>query len=262
MENMKDIKLAELFSALLRKIWLVILCAVILGALSYAYTSNFITPMYSSSITIYVNNRNNNTGNNNNTFASGISATDLATSQRLVDTYIQILRSERVLKPVAEAIGNGYEASNIRSLMSAAALNETEVFEVWISHPDPVMAAKIANAIADVAPQQIADILEGSSTKIIDRAKEAKAPSSPNVTRNTTFGMAGGAVLAACVVILQTMLDVRVKSEEDLALISEAPVLGLIPDLAMDNKDSYGYSGYKYSAYKTGANPSSEEADV
>lgn len=260
MENMKDIKLAELFSALLRKLWFVVLCAVIVGALSYAYTANFITPLYRSSITIYVNNRNTTTNNNN--IISGISATDLATSQRLVDTYIQILRSERVLDPVAESVGGGYKASHIRSLMSASALNETEVFEVWISHPNPEMAAKIANAIADVAPKQIEDILEGSSTKIIDRAKPASAPSSPNVTRNTTFGMVGGAVVAACIVILQTMLDVRVKSEEDLAAISKAPVLGLIPDLAMDNKESYGYSGYKYSAYKAGSNPSSEEADV
>ena len=63
MENMKDIKLAELFSALLRKLWFVVLCAVIVGALSYAYTANFITPLYRSSITIYVNNRNATTNN-------------------------------------------------------------------------------------------------------------------------------------------------------------------------------------------------------
>ncbi len=260
MENMKDIKLAELFSALLRKLWLVVLCAVILGALSYAYTSNFITPMYRSSITIYVNNKNATTENNTG-IVTGISGNDLATSQRLVDTYIQILKSDRVLEPVAASVGGGYEAKHVRSLMSAAALNETEVFEVWISHSNPEMAAKIANAIAEVAPKEIADILEGSSTKIIDHAKPAAAPYSPNVTRNTTFGMAGGAILAACFVILQTMLDVRVKSEEDLALISKAPVLGLIPDLAVDNKDSYGYTGYRY-GYKSRKKSGSEEADV
>ncbi len=258
MENIKDIKLAELLSSLLRRLWLVVLCAVILGALSYAYTSNFVDEMYRSRITIYVNNKNTN----NNNIISGISATDLATSQRLVDTYIQILKSDRVLEPVAEAIGGGYKASNIRGLMSASALNETEVFEVWISHTNPEMAAKIANAIADVAPKQIEEVLEGSSTKVIDRAKPASAPYSPNVSRNTTFGFAGGAILAACIIILQTLLDVRVKGEEDLAAISDAPVLGLIPDLATDSRDPHAYSGYKYSAYKAGRSPDSEEADV
>ncbi len=257
MENIKDIKLAELFSALLRKLWLVVLCAVVLGALSYVYTSNFVDPMYRSRITIYVNNKN--TENKNNT---GITATDLTTSQRLVNTYIQILKSNRVLDPVAEVIGGGYEASHIRDLMTASALSETEVFEVWISHPDPEMAAKIANAIADVAPKQIEDILEGSSTKVIDRAKVAQDPYSPNVSRNTTLAMAGGAIVAACFVILQTLLDVRVKGEEDLAQLSTAPVLGVIPDLVMDNDDFHKYSGYKYATYKAGSNPGSEEADV
>ena len=65
---------------------------------------------------------------------------------------------------------------------------------------------------------------------------------------------------------MEVLLDVRVKGEEDLALISNAPVLGLIPDLAMESKDSYGYSGYKYSAYsaayKAESKTGSEEADV
>ena len=259
MENIKEIKLAELLSAVVRRLWLVVLCAVILGVLSYAYTTNFVDELYRSRITIYVNNK---TTNSNTSIINGISATDLATSQRLVDTYIQILKSDRVLEPVAEAVGGGYKASNIRGLMSAAALNETEVFEVWISHSNPEMAAKIANAIADVAPKQIEEVLEGSSTKIIDRAKVATAPYSPNVSRNTALGFGGGAVLAVCIIILQTLLDVRVKGEEDLAAISDAPVLGLIPDLAIDSKDPNAYLGYKYSAYKAGKSPDSEEADV
>ena len=259
MENIKEINLAELLSALIRKLWLILLCAVIAGALTYVYTANFIQPMYRSRITIYVNNTMESSNNNNN---HSISATDLATSQRLVATYINILKSDRVLQPVADSIGGGITSAYIRNLMNASSLEETEIFEVIISHNNPELAAKIANAIADVAPEHIAEIVEGSSTKIIDRAKVATAPYSPNKTRNTLFGIFGGAVFAACFVILQTMLDVRVKGEEDLAQISSAPVLGLIPDLAMETKGSYGYSGYKYSAYKAGTGANSEEADI
>ena len=112
------------------------------------------------------------------------------------------------------------------------------------------MSCDVANAIGKVAPGKIEEFVRGSSTTIIDWAKPAKAPYAPSKTRNMTIGMVVGAVLAVCVVVLQTLLDVRVKNEEDLAQISSAPVLGLIPDLAMDNKDQHGYTGYKYSAYK------------
>lgn len=257
MENFKDINLTEILSALIRKLWLIVLCSVIVGALSYIYTSNFITPMYRSRITIYVNNTMENPNANN----YSITANDLATSQRLVATYINILKSDRVLQPVADSVGDGITPAGIRAMMNAASLNETEVFEVTISSDNPDLAAQIANAIADVAPDHIKEIVEGSSTKIIDTAKPAAAPYSPNKSRNTTFGMIGGAVLAACFVILQALLDVRVKGEEDLAQISSAPVLGLIPDLAMESKSGYGYSGYKYSAYKAGTGANEEEAE-
>ncbi len=248
MENIKEINLAEIMSALLRRLWLIVLCAVLAGALMYGYTANFITEMYKSRITVYVN----NTVVVNESTAYNITASDLATSQRLVLTYINILKSDRVLDEVAAKVGRGVSAAYIRGMMTAAALDETEVFEVVISSSDPKLAHDIAKTIGEVAPDIIGEIVSGSSTSIIDWPKVATAPYAPNRNRNTAIGMIVGAVLAVCVVVLQTLLDVRVKSEDDLANISGAPVLGLIPDLAMESKDQYGYSGYKYSAYKAG----------
>ena len=248
MENIKEINLSELITALLRKLWLVVLCAVVAGAGMYFYTSNFVTEMYRSRVTVYVNSSDqSNTVN--------ISASELATSQRLVYTYIEMVKSETVLEEVAKELsavstsGKSPTAAQIKAMISAAPLEETEIFEVVVSNSNPQLACDIANAIGKVAPGKIEEFVRGSSTTIIDWAKPAKAPYAPSVARNTTIGMLVGAVLAVSIVVVQTLLDVRVKSEEDLALISEAPVLGLIPDLAMDNKEQYGYSGYKYKAY-------------
>ena len=109
-----------------------------------------------------------------------------------------------------------------------------------------------------MAPGEIAKIVEGSSTKIIDRAKVAGAPYAPNISEQTTIGVIMGAVIAICIIVLQTLLDVRVKTEEDLALISSAPVLGMIPDLAMDNKNQ---SGYEYTAKDTVKEDAENESD-
>lgn len=270
MENIKEINLTEMLSALVRKLWLIVLCAVVAGAAARIYTDNFVTPMYRSTVSIYVN--NTITTNNNTTM--GITASDLATSQRLVLTYINILRSDTVLEKVAENVretdGIQISAGAIRSLMTAGSMGETELFEVSIATPNPQMSAAIANAIAEVAPAEIAYFVEGSSTKIVDYAKVATAPYSPNPSQNTLLGMVGGTLIAVVIIVLQTLLDVRVKGEEDLALISNAPVLGMIPDLAMEIKDHYGYktgyrSGYRTytSAYRAApSKDSSEETGV
>lgn len=245
MESIKDVNLSEILTALLRKAWLIVVCAVAAGSLAFAYTANFVTPMYRSSVKIYVDNKQTSTSENK----TGVSASDLATSQRLVATYIQFLSTDTVLQEVANSIhedyGLSFSPAGIRGMMSASALGETEIFQVSVANANPEHAAMIANAIAEVAPDQIAYYKEGSSTKIVDYAKVASAPYYPSKTKNTALGMAIGGVIAACIIVLQTLLDVRVKNEDDLAAISNAPVLGLIPDLAIEVKGDYGYKGYK-----------------
>ena len=55
--------------------------------------------------------------------------------------------------------------------------------------------------------------------------------SSPNYSMSAVLGFVIGAVLAITAIILAHALDVRVKSEEDLAEICSVPVLGTIPDV-------------------------------
>ena len=93
MDGTKEIDLRRLGSALLKRAWVIVLCAVIVAAAVFVYSKNFITPQYRTNISIYVN--NSNKGQN-----GGISSSDLATSQRLVATYIDVLKSDLVLDQV------------------------------------------------------------------------------------------------------------------------------------------------------------------
>lgn len=247
MERTNDINIMQLLRALLQRIWLIILCAVLLGAAAYGYTVKFVPPTYQARISLYVHSSNMGASEN-----GAISSSDLVTSQRLVSTYISILKSDRVLDKVSEAIDNRLGASAISGMISASSMNNTEAFEVTVTAQDPNLAADIANAIADVAPEEISRIIEGGSTKVIDYAKVPAAPISPDKNQNTMYGMLIGAVLAACVIVIQTLMDIRIKSEEDLQQLSDKPILGLIPDLAVEIK---GKAGYSYQSYAYQADP-------
>lgn len=234
MDETKEIDLGRILRALLQKLWLLFLCAVIVAGAVYLYTKNIITPQYEASISIYVNNKNTNQ-------SAGISSSDLATSQRLVATYINILKSNTVLNKVAIELGLDIAPEDLRGMLLAESPDSTEVFTVSVTNPDPQLAMDIANAIATAAPTEISNIVEGSSTKIVDWATLPKQPSSPNVFRNTALGGVIGVLIAMLIVVIQVLLDVRVKGEEDLARISDAPVLGNIPDFNMEPKNNYEY---------------------
>ena len=75
----------ELLDAMIRR-WWVILIAVIVGAvLMFVYTRFFVTPLYQSSVSFYVNNGQRS--------EDKISTSDISASQSLVDTYIVIFSS-------------------------------------------------------------------------------------------------------------------------------------------------------------------------
>ena len=56
MNKTRELDLRLLVMALVRKLWLIALCAVILAAAAFGYTKYFVTPTYRASVTIYVNN--------------------------------------------------------------------------------------------------------------------------------------------------------------------------------------------------------------
>lgn len=223
--------LRELLSTLLKRIWIIALCALVVGAGMLVYTINFVTPQYQASVTMYVNNNSTQEG-------TYIASGDLAAALRLVATYVNIIESDTVLEKVVEESGLNLSVSRVRKMISAEAMGETEMFKVTVTTPEPQMSADIANAIAAVAPGEISKIIESSSAKVVDYAKVPSGRSSPSYTLNTVLGTFVGAVLAVVAIALQNILDFRVKSEEDLERICSIPVLGVIPDLNGESKKS------------------------
>lgn len=228
MEETLEIDLREVFKVLLKRIWIILLCAVIVGGSVYAYTRKFVTPMYTASVTLYVN---NNVGDSGTVSSSG-----LAVALQLVNTYVNIIQSDTVLNKVIDETGLVLTAGSIRGMLSAEVVDETEMFRVQITSPNPVMSADIANALANIAPAEISKIIEGSSAKVIDYAQVPTTHSSPNYITNTIFGALAGGLLAALFFVLLVLLDGRVKSEDDLTRICGVPVLGAIPDFTVTTK--------------------------
>ena len=235
MQGTMEIDLKEILWSLLYKAWLIILVAALFAGAVYAYTAYFVTPMYKAKVSIYVN--NTTSGNTQ----SGVSSSDLTASQKLVKTYVNFLSTDTVLEKVAAEVGHNMTASKIRSMMEASDLNGTEAFEVRISNADPELAAQIANAIAAIAPDVILSYIPGSSTKVMDYAKVPSAPYTPDRGKNALTGFLVGAALAVVLVVLQVVLDVRIKDEHDLQQLSSAAVLGVIPNFEAEPKTGYEY---------------------
>lgn len=235
MDNTIELNLRELLSVIVRRLWMIALSAVLVGAMTYVYTAKFVTPLYKTSVTIYVNNTIYGE-------KEGISSNDLATSQKLVATYMQVIKSASFLEKVSQAVDNRMTAVEISEALTTKSMSGTEIFSVTISSADPALAADVANAIANIAPVEVPKIADGSSARVIDYAKVPAVPYSPSYAKNITLGACIGAMLVIIVLVIQVLMDLHVKGEEDLKLYSEAPVLGHIPHYEAAGK----VTGYEY----------------
>lgn len=227
-----EINIRKLVFACLDKWWLIVLCAILAATASGLVTAKVIVPKYRSTVTFYVNNASDYEQVNY------ISSSSLSAAEQLVNTYIGIISTDTVLEKVGQQAG-GLTAAQVRSCLSAQQVSDTVLFRVSISHTNPAVALRIAQAAGEVMPEHLATIVEGSSTKMVDRPKLATAPYYPNVPRNIVLGGVLGSVVAVLIITLMYMLDVRIKDEEDLSAISKYPVLGQIPEFTgAENKES------------------------
>ena len=218
-----EINLKRVFYVLWRRFWAILLVGAIFGAIALSYALFFITPTYSAKAQLYVN--------NNYVGSPGFSSSQISAAQSLADTYMVIMVSHNVLDDVAQRTGLGYSYAQIRKMISAAAINETEVFEVRVTCTNYQHAAIIANAIADVLPDKIAAVVEGSSVRVVDRAIENPNPVGPNYGKYLLLGLTLGVILAAMIIVVADIMDKSISSEEYLRqAYANVPLLAVIPN--------------------------------
>lgn len=248
--DMIEIDLLKLVLILWRKAWAIVLAMVVMGGIAFGVTYNFIEPEYQASVKVYVN----NTNQNNTT----ISSADISTQRSLVQTYIVTLKSRTTLNEVIKQANLDYDFEELSGMISAEAVNSTEVFEVTVVSKDAKEAAEIANTIAEVLPTRISEIIESSSVKILDYAIINNEPVSPSYIKNIAIGALAGAVVAVALIFLQFVLDNKIHSEEYLIEHYKYPILAVIPDLAATSKNKY----YKRKTPSKSSAKSGEEAST
>lgn len=246
-----EIDLQRLFRALANKAWLISIVAVVCAVVVLLGTVFFVTPKYQSTAMFYVN--NNSVPSIAEDMLSSITSADINASRGLVKTYIVILNTRESLNDVIDYAGADLTYQQLRGMISAESVDATEVFRVVVTSDDPVEAERLANAIAYILPNRIKDIIDGTSAKVVESAVVASAPSSPSYTRNTLLGFVVGLLAAAVIVVALELMDVTIRTEEDIAQSCRHPVLAAVPDMNAHTKGGYYGYGEKKRKKKSGS---------
>lgn len=233
--NILSIDIFEVLRALLRG-WWIILIVTLIGAFGYrTYAKYKFTPLYSSSILLFVNNSSLDVG----TKTISISTSDMNASSNLIGLYEGILNNKTTLDRVVEKCNLTESWGQVSGMISTSQVNETPIMRVTITCDDPVKACTIAKAIAVVLPERVSEIIDGSSMRIVDDAVVNDWAISPNLSRYFKIGAIAGFALACLAIFLMVVFDNTIHSEEYLTNMYNVPMLASIPELSNSVNEKY-----------------------
>ena len=186
MENQTNeyytIDLAHIFKALLNKVWVIALSGFLAAVLGCSIAAFVITPTYSSSIMLYVDNTNTAEGTK-----LTISSSEMAAAQDLAKTYGEILNARTTLEKVIEDTGVTYTYRELAKKIVAAPANDTEIIKVTVTTSSPEKSADIANSIARVLPERVYEINKKHMVPV-DYAIPEYDKVAPSITMYTFVG--------------------------------------------------------------------------
>ena len=234
-----------LIQVLWKNILIITLVAFIFGSAVFGCTAFLVEPKYQATASMYVNNSSFSLG----ATSFSVSSADLSASNSLVSVYLYILESRTTLEEVLQVANLSYTPDELREMISTASVDKTGAFEVTVTSTDPAEVELIANSIARILPDRIAEIVDGTTVRIVDYAIIPSERSGPSIIMNTILGILIGGLLSASVIIVRFLFKdtstMMIQSVDDLrSMYPDIMVLTAIPDMRLSEKKNGYYSTY------------------
>ena len=227
------IDLFKLLMYILKRAWVLILCGAIGFAGMYWYSMSR-SDTYTSSGTLYVYNANPNLVNYQYT-----NSADLNSAVQLLNTYMVVVRSNKVMDVVAEQLASKYpgiQPSYIARTLSMGSVNETGVLSIRCVTDDAQKSADICNAVMETAPAEIIRVVNAGSIEIIDYAEVPLRADSRFSLHKAIIGIALGMILGAALLVLVFLFDGKITTLKELKDNYTPPVLASVRRVADDAK--------------------------
>lgn len=231
MENTSQITFEKIFETLKKRIWWILIIAVIVGCGAAVYGALFIKDTYTCKLVYRIG------------VPSEMTSGEINQLEYQVKTSIQTLQTRRVMTKVVTEAGGIWNLNKepkepaVQEMMNAtkfAGDETTGSFSISVSSTNPEAAYKMVVNFHKLLTDDEYVVNELGLKKMYPVVEpEEKAPTSPsNGSRTAKYGALGallGAVLAGVFFLLRAVMDVTIRSEKDLRECSALPILGTLP---------------------------------
>ncbi|MDI6600513.1 MAG: Wzz/FepE/Etk N-terminal domain-containing protein [Thermoanaerobacteraceae bacterium] len=221
----EEISLKDIIGVLRKRLWLIVLITALSVAVSGIVSYFLIEPTYESYTTLMVGKPRQNYVDPN----APVSYQEVQTNRLLVPTYRELARSRTVLESVIKDQGLNITTEQLRDKVDVSLVGDTEIIQIKVTDKNPILAATLANAIADSFMSQVVSIMKVENVQVIDRALPESEPVSPKPLLNMAIAFLLGMMISVFLAFVIEYMDNTFKSPEDISSYLGLPVIGTIP---------------------------------
>ena len=215
----QEIDLLEVFHVLWGKVWLLILSLIVGVMLSGAGTYFLITPQYKATSTIYILSKT----------TSITSLADLQIGSSLAADFQIIATTREVVNVVIDDLDIEEDYETFVKSIEVTNPTNSHMLQITVTNPDPELAARASNALADQLRMQIAEVMSTDTPSTVSRAQVPTEASSPSMKVNCAVGGIVCVAIAAGLILLGHFMDDTIKDEEDVSRYLGIDTLAAIP---------------------------------
>lgn len=224
------------FVLLLRRHWVFLLFATLIGVAGGAGYSAMQTPVYTAA---------------SSGFMQGSADSGIVAQEKTgrLEAYLALITSSAVAERVAADPDLDVPAEKVKGSLSASIVANSAMITVTAKSSSAEGAAALANgaltALADVIQEIEQEAAAGAVPLVtvtpFENAVVPTSPSSPDWQRNMLLGAAAGFVLALAYRLLRRVLDIKVRTADDLTeAMGGTGLLAWIPKMGRQKKGEHG----------------------
>ena len=228
--NEEYINISEILDALKKRYKIIIAITLAFTIIAALVSFFVIKPKYEVTTKLFIGKEQSKTQDFN--------SNDITMYQKLLSTYAEVVTTNDL---VEKAIENGKideTAKDVEAGLKVTPRADTQILEISYTGTNKEEAVDIVENITDQFIKESKKLIPNGNIKIIQKAKMPEKPVSPNKKLNILIAFVLGLMVSVGLSLLLEFMDNTYKSKEELEKVVDLPVLGVIPELDVENSSS------------------------
>ena len=214
-----EIDLIYLIKIVIRKWYVILILMIITGVLGYFYSSS-IQDKYTADSSFIVEVSTDTQSDYN----------DVLMGQRLVGTYKEFIKSNRVIEKVITELNLSYSLEEMKEIISVSSRGDTLILEVSASTYNQMESYEIVNKTVEIVVNTASELSTLNSIELLDKATLKSQPDSNNKLLYFSISIILGGMLGGGIILLTEFSNKKLRSESIIEEILNLKVLAVIPN--------------------------------